>query len=169
MGGGDKFSLVDYYYNTVDYMVGTFTTASSPTGGIFVRDIPKITEGYSSDICFTRSAGTNNLAETTFKISFTERDRPGRGGDVNDFSLSTDTIIFSEGETQSCIEITAESDKHFDWITELRFDLSNPSSGEELARNQFLVRIYNDNSAVNALRSIPANPGSDNPMSGSGG
>jgi hypothetical protein len=87
MGGGDKFSIVDYYFNTVDYMVGTFKTASSPVSGIFVRDVPKISEGSSEQVCFTRSAGTNSLAETTFNISFTERDRPGRGGDANDFTL----------------------------------------------------------------------------------
>ena len=89
------------------------------------------------------------LLKSTFNISFTERDRPGRGGDANDFTLSSDTIAFADGETESCITVTAESDKHFDWITELRFDLTDPSSGEGLARNQFLVRIYNDNSATN--------------------
>jgi hypothetical protein len=166
MGGGDKFSIVDYYFNTVDYMVGTFKTASSPTSGIFVRDEPKISEGESEQVCFNRSAGTNSLAETTFNISFTERDRPGRGGDINDFTLSSDTIAFAEGETESCITVSAESDRHFDWITELRFDLTDPSSGEELARNQFLVRIYNDNSATNTLSGIPLNPGRSNPMSG---
>ena len=167
MGGGDKFSIVDYYFNTVDYMVGTFKTASSPTSGIFVRDVPQIREGNSEQVCFTRSAGTNSLAETTFNISFTERDRPGRGGDTDDFTLSSDTITFADGETESCITITAESDKHFDWITELRFDLTNPSSGEGLARNQFLVRIYNDNSATNTLSGIPGNPGESMPISGS--
>ena len=70
--------MVDYYFNTVDYMVGTFKTASSPTSGIFVRDVPKISEGDSDQVCFNRSAGTNSLAETTFNISFTEIDRPGR-------------------------------------------------------------------------------------------
>ena len=167
MGGGDKFSIVDYYFNTVDYMVGTFKTASSPVSGIFVRDVPKISEGSSEQVCFTRSAGTNSLAETTFNISFTERDRPGRGGDANDFTLSSDTIVFADEETESCITVTAESDKHFDWITELRFDLTDPSSGEGLARNQFLVRIYNDNSATNTLSGIPSNPGESKPMSGS--
>ena len=166
MGGGDKFSIVDYYFNTVDYMVGTFKTASSPTSGIFIRDEPRISEGESEQVCFTRSDGTNSLAETTFNISFTERDRPGRGGDVNDFTLSSDTIAFADGETESCITVTAESDRHFDWITELRFDLTDPSSGEELARNQFLVRIYNDNSATNTLSGIPQNPGRSKPMSG---
>ena len=115
----------------------------------------------------TRSAGTNSLAESTFNISFTQRDRPGRGGDANDFTLSSDTIAFADGETESCITVTAESDKHFDWITELRFDLTNPSSGEGLARNQFLVRIYNDNSATNTLSGIPLNPGESMPISGS--
>ena len=167
MGGGDKFSIVDYYYNTVDYMVGTFKTASSPNSGIFVRDVPQIREGSSEQVCFTRSAGTNSLAETTFNISFTERDRPGRGGNTDDFTLSSDTIAFADGETESCITITAESDKHFDWITELRFDLTDPSSGEGLARNQFLVRIYNDNSATNTLSGIPGNPGESMPISGS--
>ena len=166
MGGGDKFSMVDYYFNTVDYMVGTFKTASSPTSGIFVRDVPKIREGNSEQVCFNRGAGTNSLAETTFNISFTEIDRPGRGGDTNDFTLSSDTIAFADGETESCITVTAESDKHFDWITELRFDLTDPSSGEGLARNQFLVRIYNDNSATNTLSGIPGNPGESMPISG---
>jgi len=167
MGGGDKFSIVDYYFNTVDYMVGTFKTASSPASGIFVRDIPRVFEGNSEQICFTRSAGTNSLTETTFNISFSEIDRPGRGGDTNDFTLSSDIITFANGETESCITITAESDRHFDWITELRFNLTEPSSGEGLARNQFLVRIYNDNSATNTLNGIPGNPGESMPISGS--
>ena len=88
MGGGDKFSIVDYYYNTVDYLVGTFKTSTSPNSGIFVRDIPKVREGESADICFKRNAGNNNLAATSINISFAEIDRPG-DGDENDFTLSS--------------------------------------------------------------------------------
>lgn len=80
---------------------------------------------------------------------------------------SSSNATSADGETESCITITAESDKHFDWITELRFDLTDPSSGEGLARNQFLVRIYNDNSATNTLSGIPGNPGESMPISGS--
>ena len=61
MGGGDNFSIVDYYYNTVDVISGTFKTKSTPSSGIFVRDVLKADEGSSAQICFRR-AGTNDLA-----------------------------------------------------------------------------------------------------------
>ena len=166
MGGGDKFSIVDFYYNTVDYMVGTFKTSTSPNSGIFVRDILKAREGETANICFTRNAGNNNLEETEFDITFTAIDRPGRGGDENDFSLSSDTVSFDEGDTEKCVELTAVEDKHFDWITELRFNLTEPSSGEELARDNFLVRIYDSSLSSNRLNGIPNPPGSDMPLSG---
>ena len=166
MGGGDKFSIVDFYYNTVDYMVGTFKTSTSPNSGIFVRDILKAREGETANICFTRNAGNNNLEATEFDITFTAIDRPGRGGDENDFSLSSDTVSFDEGDTEKCVELTAVEDKHFDWITELRFNLTEPSSGEELARDNFLVRIYDSSLSSNRLNGIPNPPGSDMPLSG---
>ena len=165
MGGGDKFSIVDYYYNTVDYLVGTFKTSTSPNSGIFVRDIPKVREGESADICFKRNAGNNNLAATSINISFAEIDRPGRGGDENDFTLSSNTVNFADGDTQSCVTFTAAEDKHFDWITEIRLNLSEPTSGEDLSRNQLLVRIYDNQSYTNRFNGIPDN-GQDAPMSG---
>jgi len=166
MGGGDKFSIVDYYYNTVDIISGTFKTKSNPSSGIFVRDVLKVNEGSSAQICFFRRAGTNDLAATSFNISFEEIDRPGRGADNDDFTLSSNSVSFEADEVEKCITITAASDKFFDWIHEARFNLSSPTSGEELARNEFLVRIYDKDLNSNRLNGIPSNPGQDSPMSG---
>jgi len=166
MGGGDKFSIVDYYYNTVDVISGTFKTKSTPSSGIFVRDVLKVNEGSSGQICFSRRAGTNDLADTSFNISFEEIDRPGRGADNDDFTLSSNSVSFEAGEVEKCVTITAASDKFFDWIHEARFNLSSPTSGEELARNEFLVRIYDNDLNSNRLNGIPSNPGQDAPMSG---
>ena len=166
MGGGDKFSIVDYYYNTVDIISGTFKTNSNPSSGIFVRDLLKVDEGTSQEICFFRRAGTNDLAATSFDIGFEEIDRPGRGADNNDFTLSANSVSFDAGEVQKCVTITATSDKFFDWIHEARFNLSNPTSGEDLARNEFLVRIFDKDLNSNRFNGIPSNPGQDAPMSG---
>jgi len=166
MGGGAKFSIVDYYYNTVDIISGTFKTKSNPSSGIFVRDLLKVVEGTSQQICFFRRAGTNDLAATSFDISFEEIDRPGRGADNDDFTLSANSVSFDAGEVEKCITITAASDKFFDWIHEARFNLSDPTSGEDLARNKFLVRIYDKDLNSNRSNGIPSNPGQDAPMSG---
>lgn len=166
MGGGDKFSIVDYYYNTVDTISGTFKTKSNPSSGIFVRDLLRVNEGSSQQICFFRRAGTNDLAATSLDIGFEEIDRPGRGADNNDFTLSANRVSFGAGEIEKCVTITAASDRFFDWIHEARFNLSDPTSGEELARNEFLVRIYDKDSNSNRSNGIPSNPGQDAPMSG---
>ena len=122
-------------------------------------------EGSSQQVCFYRRAGTNDLAATSLDIGFEEIDRPGRGADNNDFTLSANRVSFGAGEIEKCVTIAAASDKFFDWIHEARFNLSDPTSGEELARNEFLVRIYDKDLNSNRFNGIPSNPGQDAPMS----
>ena len=141
---GSNFSIVDFYRNTVDYIQGTFVTKSSPTSGIFVRDI-EVQEGESENICFTR-VPDGDLSATSFDLSFTERDRPGRGGVEEDFTLSSNTVSFSQGHAQACITFNAIADSASDFVHEIFLDISQPSNGQTLARDRLKIRIAsNDN------------------------
>jgi len=146
---GSSFSIIDFYRNTVDYIQGTFVTKSQPTSGIFVRDI-KISEGNTGNLCFTRIAD-GDLTATSFDLSFTQRDRPGRGAVAEDFSLSSDTVSFAAGETQSCIVVTAASDNAFDWVHEAFLDISQPSNGQSLARDRVKIRFIDSRGETNRI------------------
>ena len=138
--GDGAFSINDYDRNTVDKIVGSFKVSSSPTNGIFVQDV-ELNEGESKEICFTRpAAGT--LGETRFALSFTERDRPGRGGLASDFSLSSTEIVFSDTDTRQCTTITAHLDTAFDWVQEIFLDVGTPTNGVLLSRDQLRVRVF---------------------------
>ena len=71
-------SLVGFNRNTVKSITGTFKTKSSPDYAINVNDII-IKEGDSKDICFNRSS-IGDLSYAEFDLSFTQRERPGKGG-----------------------------------------------------------------------------------------
>ena len=136
---GSDFSIIDYYRNTVDVIEGTFSTKSTPSSGIFVRDI-SVDEGQTKPLCFFRQ-NNGNKPETSFNISFVERERPGRGGVAEDFELSTNIVNFAEGQTESCIDFTANIDAAFDWVHEIVLDLSVPTNDQYIARNQVKIRI----------------------------
>ena len=149
---GPDFSIVDFYRNTVDHIQGTFVTKSSPTSGIFVRDI-KVDEGQSENICFTR-VDDGDLSATSFDLSFTQRDRPGRGGLQEDFLLSSSTVVFNQGDTQACIIFAAVTDSAFDWVHEIILDISQPSNGQILARDQVKIRIVDSFGETNRISGI---------------
>ena len=132
-------SLVGYYRNTIDYITGTFTVKSTPTYPISVNDM-RIHEGSTEDLCFFRPS-KGNLDPTSFNLSFTQRERPGKGALADDFSLSASTVNFADGETQKCVQITAAEDTHFDWVHDAYIDISSPSSGQALSRSQVKISI----------------------------
>ncbi|MDA0849333.1 MAG: Ig-like domain-containing protein, partial [Verrucomicrobia bacterium] len=76
-------SLIGYYRNTIDYITGTFTVKSTPTYPISVNDM-RIHEGDTEDLCFYRPS-KGNLDATSFNLSFTQRERPGKGAFADDF------------------------------------------------------------------------------------
>ena len=115
---------------------------------------------------FLRRAGTNDLAATSLILALKKLIGQEEDADNNDFTLSANRVSFGAGEIEKCVTIAAASDKFFDWIHEARFNLSDPTSGEELARNEFLVRIYDKDLNSNRFNGIPSNPGQDAPMSG---
>jgi len=132
-------SLVGYYRNTIDYITGTFTVKSAPTYPISVNDM-RIHEGSTEDLCFYRPS-KGNLGATSFNLSFTQRERPGKGALVDDFSLSSSSVFFEDGEIEKCIQITASEDTHFDWVHDAYLDISSPSSGQALSRSQVKISI----------------------------
>ena len=136
--GSGGHSLISYYRNTVDTITGTFTTKSTPTYPISVNDM-RINEGTTENLCFYRP--TVNSDATSFNLSFTQRERPGKGGLADDFSLSSSNVSFAAGETQKCVEITAATDTHFDWVHDVYLDISSPSSGQALSRNRVKISI----------------------------
>ena len=136
---GSGFSVVDFDRNTVDVIEGSFKVSDQPTYAINVNDI-SIDEGNSKDLCFYRpSAG--DLSATSFDLSFTLRERPGRGAYDDDFTLSSNTISFSQGETEKCISVIANNDVHFDWIHYAYLDISQPSNGQKLSRDRVRISI----------------------------
>jgi hypothetical protein len=132
-------SLVGYYRNTIDYITGTFTVKSTPTYPISVNDM-RIHEDSTEDLCFYRPS-KGNLDPTSFNLSFTQRERPGKGALADDFSLSASSVDFADGETQKCVQITAVEDTHFDWVHDAYIDISSPSSGQALSRSQVKISI----------------------------
>ena len=132
-------SLIGYYRNTIDYITGTFTVKSTPTYPISVNDM-RIHEGKTEDLCFYRPS-KGNLDATSFNLSFTQRERPGKGAFADDFTLSLSTVTFAVGEVEKCVQITASDDTHFDWVHDAYIDISSPSSGQALSRSQVKISI----------------------------
>ena len=137
--GSGGHSLVAFDRNIVKNITGTFTTKSSPTYAISVNDMI-INEGDSKDICFSRSSN-GDLSATEFDLSFTQRERPGKGGLADDFTLSDTTIVFDENATQSCIVFSAIKDTHFDWAHDIYLDISEPSNGQSISRSRIKITI----------------------------
>ncbi|MDA7788293.1 Ig-like domain-containing protein [Gammaproteobacteria bacterium] len=137
--GSGGHSLVAFDRNIVKNITGTFTTKSSPTYAISVNDMI-INEGDSKDICFSRSSN-GDMTATEFELSFTQRERPGKGGLADDFTLSDTTIIFDENATQSCTVFSAIKDTHFDWAHDIYLDISEPSNGQSISRPRMKITI----------------------------
>ena len=81
------------------------------------------------------------MVQTSFDLSFTQRDRPGKGGFADDFTLSDTTVNFAAGDTQSCVTFTAVEDTHFDWAHDIFIDISTPSNDQIISRSRFKVTI----------------------------
>ena len=135
-------SLIAFNRNLVEKITGTFVTKSSPEYSISVNDII-LREGENKDICFTRPV-QGTLSATNLNISFEQRERPGKGGLEDDFTLSNSEVIFQEGDTESCITFNATLDTHFDWAHDIYLDISNPSNGQSLSRSRLKVTILDN-------------------------
>ena len=135
----NSYSIIDYHRNTVDYIQGSFTTKENTSDrAVFVRDM-YINEGETKNLCFFRSAG-GNLPALDIDISFQERERPGRGGDINDFILGADKVSFAENDLEKCITFEAVTDYWFDWMHVIYLDLSTENP-EHLSREQISILI----------------------------
>tara|TARA_B100001057_G_scaffold90097_4_gene86339 strand:- start:2191 stop:9084 length:6894 start_codon:yes stop_codon:yes gene_type:complete len=135
----NSYSIIDYHRNTVDYIQGSFTTKNNTSDrAVFVRDM-YIKEGETKNLCFFRSAG-GNLPALDINISFQERERPGRGGDINDFILSSNKVSFAENDLEKCITFEAATDYWFDWLHVIYLDLSTENP-QHLSRDQVEIMI----------------------------
>ena len=142
-------SLIGYERNTIDYITGTFQTATSPSYAISVNDI-SLNEGETSNLCFYRPSEGNTDA-TSFDLSFTQRERPGKGALADDFSLSSSSVTFADGDIESCISVTANEDTHFDWIHDAYLDISQPSNGQALSRSRVKISILDSYGYLNRI------------------
>ena len=133
------YSIIDYDRNTVDYIQGTFTTKENTSNrAVFVRDM-YINEGDTKNLCFSRPAG-GNLPALDIDISFQERERPGRGGDKNDFILGANKVSFAENDLEKCITFEAVTDYWFDWMHVVYLDLTTENPAH-LSRDQITILI----------------------------
>jgi hypothetical protein len=137
--GSGGYSIVDYDRNSVDFIEGSFKVASTPTYAINVNDI-RLEEGKTEQLCFSRPS-QGLLSATSFDLSFSLRERPGRGAYQDDFTLSSDSINFDENETEKCVDVTANNDVHFDWTQHAYLDISSPSNGQKLSRDRVRISI----------------------------
>jgi hypothetical protein len=137
--GSGGYSIVDYDRNSVDFIEGSFKVASTPTYAINVNDI-RLNEGKTEQLCFSRPS-QGLLSATSFDLSFSLRERPGRGAYQDDFTLSSDSINFDENETEKCVDVTANNDVHFDWTQHAYLDISSPSNGQKLSRDRVRISI----------------------------
>ena len=142
-------SLIGYERNTINYITGTFKTATSPSYAISVNDI-SLNEGETSNLCFYRPSEGNTDA-ASFDLSFTQRERPGKGALADDFSLSSSSVIFADGDIESCISVTASEDTHFDWIHDAYLDISQPSNGQSLSRSRVKISILDSYGYLNRI------------------
>jgi hypothetical protein len=143
------FSVIDYERNTVDVIKGTFKVSSSPTYAINVDNV-EVRENETANICFYRPS-VGDLSATSMNLSFTQRERPGRGAFADDFSLSSNTVTFDEGGTQACIQVTGSVDNHFDWFHDAYINISQPTNGQKLSRDVFKIRIRDAFGAQNRI------------------
>ena len=100
----------------------------------------RIHEDSTEDLCFYRPS-KGNLDPTSFNLSFTQRERPGKGALADDFSLSASSVDFADGETQKGVQITAVEDTHFDCVHDAYINISSPSSVQSLSRSQVKISI----------------------------
>ena len=132
-------TLISFDRNFVEKITGTFMTKSSPEYPISVNDL-NIKEGQTKNICFTRPSQGDTTA-TTLNLSFTQRERPGKGGFANDYTLSSNEVVFNNGDTSACVEFNAIVDSHFDWAHDIYLDISSPSNGQGLSRSRMKITI----------------------------
>jgi len=137
--GTGGHSIIDFDRNTVDFITGTIKTASSPSYAISVNDI-RINEGSTEDLCFYRPS-KGDLSAVTLGLSFTQRERPGKGALADDFTLSSSTVEFAENDTKVCIQVTAEDDTYFDWVHYAYLDISVITGSSNLSRNQVRISL----------------------------
>ncbi|MDA9932513.1 cadherin-like domain-containing protein [Gammaproteobacteria bacterium] len=147
--GSGGFSFIDYERNTVEYVEGSFTVSENPTYAINVDNM-EIKEGDKANLCFYRSS-MGDLSATTMDLSFTQRERPGRGAFADDFSLSSNKVSFAENDTEACIEVTGTQDNHFDWFHDAYLDISEPTNGQKLSRDRVKIRIKDEFGAQNRI------------------
>jgi hypothetical protein len=147
--GSGGFSFIDYERNTVEYVEGSFTVSENPTYAINVDNI-EINEGDKANLCFYRSS-MGDLSATSMDLSFTQRERPGRGAFADDFSLSSNKVSFAENDTEACIEVTGTQDNHFDWFHDAYLDISEPTNGQKLSRDRVKIRIRDEFGAQNRI------------------
>ena len=137
--GTGGHSVIDFDRNTVDFITGTFKTKSSPSYAISVNDM-RIHEGETEDLCFYRPS-KGDLSAVTLSLSFTQRERPGKGALADDFTLSSSTVEFAENDTKVCIQVTAEDDTYFDWVHYAYLDISVSSGSSNLSRDRLRISI----------------------------
>jgi hypothetical protein len=92
-----------------------------------------------------------DLSATSMDLSFTQRERPGRGAFADDFSLSSNKVSFAENDTEACIEVTGTQDNHFDWFHDAYLDISEPTNGQKLSRDRVKIRIRDEFGAQNRI------------------
>ena len=137
--GTGGHSVIDFDRNTVDFITGTFKTKSSPSYAISVNDM-RIHEGETEDLCFYRPS-KGDLSAVTLSLSFTQRERPGKGALADDFTLSSSTEEFADNDTKVCIQVTAEDDTYFDWVHYAYLDISVSSGSSNLSRDRLRISL----------------------------
>ncbi|MEL0310228.1 MAG: hypothetical protein VXA18_05520, partial [Gammaproteobacteria bacterium] len=145
--GSGGYSIIDYDRNTVDFIEGSFKVSNSPTYAINVNDL-RLREGATEDLCFSRPQ-QGLLPATSFDLSFTLRERPGRGAYADDFTLSSNSVSFDENEIEKCVQVTANNDVHFDWVHYAYLDISQPSNGQKLSRDRIRISIIDSRGESN--------------------
>jgi len=143
------FSVIDYERNTVDIIKGTFKVSDNPSYAINVNNV-EVREGETTNICFYRPS-VGDLSKTSMNLSFTQKERPGRGAFADDFSLSSSTVSFDEGDTEACIQVTGSIDNHFDWFHDAYLNISQPTNGQKLSRDSVKIRIRDAFGAQNRI------------------
>ena len=80
-------------------------------------------------------------------LSLNERGRER----ADDFSLSSSSVTFADGDIESCISVTANEDTHFDWIHDAYLDISQPSNGQALSRSRVKISILDSYGYLNRI------------------
>ena len=131
--------FIDHDRNSANKLMGSFNTSNTFVFPIEGDDID-VYEGDTESLCFTRNVA-GNLNAGKIAIDFELMDRPGRGATEDDFELSSNEIVFAQGEFESCISVHAPKDNVYDWMHEARFNLRVTEGDLVLARDNVRVRI----------------------------